>query len=138
MGRAMSYANVTDVQIRLGRPITSAAEIAQVTAWLTDVEALIKVRIPDLDQRVALGQIDEAIVALVEAQAVVRKVKNPDGKQNERIDDYSYGLNTDAARGDLFLTDEEWALLLPVSATGAFTIRPFGEPSSRVPHWWLR
>lgn len=138
MGRAMSYANVTDVQIRLGRPITSAAEIAQVTAWLTDVEALIKVRIPDLDQRVALGQIDEAIVALVEAQVVVRKVKNPDGKQNERIDDYSYGLNTDAARGDLFLTDEEWALLLPVSATGAFTIRPFGEPSSRGPHWWFR
>lgn len=134
----MSYANVTDVQVRLGRPITSSAEIAQVTAWLTDVEALIKVRIPDLDQRVVTGQIDESIVSLVEAQVVVRKVKNPDGKQNERIDDYSYGLNTDAARGDLFLTDEEWALLLPVSATGAFTIRPFGEPSSRGPQWWLR
>lgn len=134
----MSYANVTDVQVRLGRPITSSAEIAQVTAWLTDVEALIKVRIPDLDQRVVTGQIDETIVALVEAQVVVRKVKNPDGKQNERIDDYSYGLNADSARGDLFLTAEEWALLLPVSVGGAFTIRPYGAPDTRNPARWLR
>ena len=134
----MSYATVTDVQVRLGRPITSAAEIAQVTAWLTDVEALIKVRIPDLDQRVLAGQVDESIVSLVEAQVVVRKVKNPDGKQNERIDDYSYGLTTDAARGDLFLTDEEWALLLPVSATGAFTIRPYGAPDTPNPARWLQ
>jgi|SRR5699024_3300549 len=134
----MSYANVTDVQVRLGRPITSSAEIAQVTAWLTDVEALIKVRIPDLDQRVVTGQVDESIVALVEAQVVVRKVKNPDGKQNERIDDYSYGLNADSARGDLFLTAEEWALLLPVSATGAFTIRPVGAPDVFDPVRWFR
>ena len=134
----MSYATVTDVQVRLGRPITSANEVAQVTAWLTDVEALIRVRIPDLNQRVLLGDIDETIVALVEAQAVVRKVKNPDGKQNERIDDYSYGLNADSARGDLFLTAEEWALLLPVSVGGAFTIRPVGAPDVFDPGRWLR
>lgn len=134
----MSVASVTDVQVRLGRPITDTAEIAQVNAWLADLEALIKVRVPDLGVRILDGLLDEDVVKLVEAQAVVRKVKNPDGKKNERVDDYSYGLNDDAARGDLFLTDDEWALLLPsVNPQGAFTIRPFGQPDFRSPLGWL-
>ncbi|MFB9956995.1 Gp19/Gp15/Gp42 family protein [Cellulomonas denverensis] len=78
-------------------------------AWLSDIEALILSRIPDLAAQIADGHPTEAVVKMVEANAVIRKIKNPDGKQNERIDDYSFGLNTDAARGDLFLTDEEWA-----------------------------
>ena len=134
----MSVATVTDVQVRLGRPITDSAEIAQVNAWLSDIEALIKVRIPDLAVRILDGVLDEEVVKLVEAQAVVRKAKNPDGKKNERVDDYSYGLNDDAARGDLFLTDDEWSLLLPASnPNGAFTIRPFGQPDYYSPAGWL-
>lgn len=133
----MSIASVTDVQVRLGRPITDAAEIAQISAWLGDVEALIKVRIPDLAQRVLDGLLDSEVVKLVEAQVVVRKVKNPDGKQNERIDDYSYGLTADAARGDLFLTDDEWDLLTPsATPSGAFTIRPFGAPDVGHSRWF--
>lgn len=135
----MSVATVTDVQVRLGRPITDATEIAQVNAWLSDLEALIKVRIPDLSQRVLDGVLDSEVVKLVEAQAVVRKVKNPDGKQNERVDDYSYGLTADAARGDLFLTDDEWALLLPsTNPSGAFTIRPYGAPDFNCPTRWFQ
>lgn len=122
----MTYAVLADVATRLGRPITDANEVAQVNAWLGDVEALILARIPGLAAGVAGGVPSEAVVKMVEANAVVRKVKNPDGKQNERIDDYSYGLNADAARGDLFLTDAEWALLEPGSGEGAFTIRPQG------------
>lgn len=134
----MSVATVTDVQVRLGRPITDSAEIAQVNAWLSDIEALIKVRIPDLAVRILDGVLDEEVVKLVEAQAVVRKAKNPDGKKNERVDDYSYGLTDDAARGDLFLTDDEWSLLLPASnPNGAFTIRPFGVPDYSSPVGWL-
>src|SRR6478735_3964414 len=116
----MTYAVLADVATRLGRPITDSNEVAQVEAWLGDVESLILARIPDLADWVAGGVPSEAVVKMVEANAVVRKVKNPDGKQNERIDDYSYGLNADAARGDLFLTDAEWALLEPGSGEGAF------------------
>ena len=135
----MSVATVTDVQVRLGRPITDTAEIAQVNAWLADIEALIKVRIPDLAVRILDGVLDEEVVKLVEAQAVVRKVKNPDGKQNERVDDYSYGLNADAPRGDLFLTDDEWALLLPsTNPSGAFTVRPYGAPDYGHPSRWFQ
>lgn len=123
----MSYAVLTDVSSRLGRTVSDAAEISQINTWLDDVEAIIKSRISDLDTRVTAGAPTEDTVVMVEAQAVVRKVKNPDGKQNERIDDYSYGLNSDASRGELFITDDEWALLLPATGTeGAFTIRPRG------------
>lgn len=134
----MTYANVSDVSTRLGRPITDPNEVAQVEAWLDDVEALILARIPDLAENVAAGKPSASLVAMVEANAVVRKVKNPDGKQNERIDDYSYGLNADAARGDLFLTDAEWGLLTPASASGAFSTRPGFEPDRplRPLNWW--
>lgn len=131
----MTYATVDDVSKRLGRPITSAAEIAQVGAWLGDVGAIIRARIPDLDDRVTEGQPPQAVVVMVEASAVVRKVRNPEGKQNERIDDYSYGLSADAARGELFLTDDEWNLLLPGGSDGAWTIRPAGRTQGQG--YWL-
>jgi hypothetical protein len=122
----MTYANLSDVSTRLGRPITDANEIAQVNAWLGDVEALILARIPDLADRVADGTPSTAVVAMVEANAVIRKLKNPDGKVSEGIDDYNYRLNENSRKGELFLTDEEWALLLPGAGEGAWTIRPGG------------
>jgi hypothetical protein len=119
------YANIADVSTRLGRPITDADEIAQVNAWIEDVEAIITARIPDLDTRVADGAPTATVVAMVVANAVIRKIKNPDGKVSEGIDDYNYRLNENSRKGELFLTDEEWALLLPGAGEGAFTIRPY-------------
>jgi hypothetical protein len=123
----VAYATLTDVSTRLGRPITSTDEISQVLAWLDDIEALILTRIPTLDALVTAGTPTSAIVVMVEANAVIRKVRNPDGKVSEDIDDYSYRLNADAARGDLFLTDGEWALLAAGSSSGAFSVRPYFE-----------
>ncbi len=122
----MTYANLSDVSTRLGRPITNPEEIAQVNAWLGDIEALILARIPDLADLVTAGNPSAAVVAMVEANAVIRKMKNPDGKVSEGIDDYNYRLNENTRRGELFLTDEEWALLTPDGAEGAWTIRPGG------------
>lgn len=122
----MTYANVSDVTTRLGRSISEAAEVAQVNAWLTDVESLILTRIPDLAGRIADGSPTQAVVVMVEANAVIRKIKNPDGKVAEGIDDYNYRLNENARKGEIFLTDDEWALLMPGVGEGAFTIRPGG------------
>lgn len=137
----MTYANVTDVGTRLGRPITSTDEIAQVNAWLSDVESLILSRIPTLVDDVTAGVPSEALVVMVEANAVVRMVRNPEGKVSEDIDDYRYRLSENAARGALFLTDEEWALLEPGSGQGAFTIVPGGvrarEGSWLHPDTWV-
>lgn len=129
----MSYAGITDVSARLGRAITSAAEVLQVETWIDDAERLITRRIPDLAARITSGAISADDVVRVAAQAVVRKVKNPDGKQNERIDDYSYGLVKEAAQAEIHITDEEWEILLadPASSVeGAFTIRTVPVRSS--------
>jgi len=124
------YANLTDVAERLGRPITDTDEVAQVNAWIGDVEALIHARIRNLAPGEE-GHPSFEVVTMVVCNAVIRKIKNPDGKQNERIDDYSYGLTEEAARGALFLTDDEWALLAPVTATGAFSVQPSWEPDAK-------
>ena len=81
------------------------------------------------------GALSADVVTMVTTNAVVRKALNPTGKQNERIDDYSYGLTEDAARGDLFLTEAEWGLLMPVSASGAFSVRPGFDPDRRCWPW---
>jgi hypothetical protein len=122
----MTYANLTDVSTRLGRAISDAAEIAQVNAWLGDAQRKIERRITDLAALVTAETILEADVVQVTADAVIRKIRNPDGKVAEGADDYNYRLNADAAKGEIFITDDEWELLLPDSPEGAFTIRPRG------------
>lgn len=124
----MAFTNITEIGKRLGRVITDQAEIDQINAWVADVEALIRGRIPNIDQRVTDDIVTLEDLTRVSSNAVIRKVKNPDGKQNERIDDYSYGLTEDAAKGELFLTDDEWTSLEGFSnSSGAFTIRHIPE-----------
>jgi hypothetical protein len=120
----VSYATVDDVAVRLGRPITEPAEIAQVGVWLDDVEIIIRSRVPTLDELVSAGTPTETVVVMVESNAVVRMVRNPEGKTQERIDDYSWGMPADPNAGTLYLTDYEWGLLEPGSSDGAWTIQP--------------
>lgn len=129
------FATLTDVQARLGRPISDAAEIAQVTAWLADTEVLIRARVPDIDERVAAGTPPAATVTMVVSNVVIRKLQNPDGKIQEGLDDYNYRLNENARRGELFLTDDEWALILGPVASGAFSVRPYFESDTTAPVW---
>jgi len=129
----VSYATVVDVATRLGRPIDSPEEQAQVQAWLDDAEALILARIPNLPDRVAAGSPTVATLVMIESNAVIRKIRNPEGYTSETIDDYTYRYNEQVRRGDIFLTDDEWGLLTPGVATGAFSARPTFVPD--VPVW---
>lgn len=127
----MSVVTITDVQARLGRVLTDL-EQEQVTAWLEDLDALVRARIPDLDDQLALGTIDVRVLKLVFAQAVRRLLLNPEGlrQYTESIDDYSITKTVDSAVSSsaLYLSDDEWAMLLPATADGAFTIRAGGAP----------
>lgn len=131
----MSYASITAVSTRLGRPITDELEIAQVEAWLEDVESLILSRLPNLPAAIGTGAPTSDTLVMIEANAVIRKIKNPDGKVSEGIDDYNYRYNESARKGELFLTDEEWALLTPGSPDGAWTISPYGALNRRRGAW---
>lgn len=106
----MAYAQLSDVQSRLGRPLT-ADEQTQADTLLDDVELEILARIPDLHEKVLSGDISEDVVIRVEASAVKRVMQNPDGYTSETDGDYTYQLNYQFSTGELTITDKEWALL---------------------------
>lgn len=123
----MAYATVTDVATRLGRELTDAEE-RQVVAWLEDLEVTILGRVPNLYALVDDGSLHERVVVMIEAAAIIRVLRNPDGKLTERIDDYSWTRASSTAEGTLGLLDSEWEQLTVDSSTGAFSIRPYYEP----------
>lgn len=133
----MTYAVFTDVATRLGRTISDALEIAQINAWISDAESLMRERIPGIDASVVLNTPTLDTVKSVIANVVVRKANNPEGKKDERIDDYSYGLHADAARPDIHFTDDEWARLMPAAAgkEGAFTAVSTGTILAKSGQW---
>lgn len=121
----MAYASVEDVEARLGRDLdTSESQI--VSTRLNDVELMIRNRIPDLDTKVSTGVIDPQLVVMVECDAILRLVRNPEGFTAETDGNYSYQISKEVASGKLDILPGEWALL-GVRA-GAFTIRPSLAP----------
>lgn len=134
----MTYANLTDVSARLGRPITSPDEVAQVNAWLADVESTILERVPDLDERVDGGALSAATVVRIEAGAVVRRILNPGGLTSvtRSVDDVHVTERREGqSQSTDWLTDADWAALMPTFARGAFSTRPAFEPDRRPEPW---
>lgn len=111
----MAYATVIDVATTLGRPITDQDEQNQITNWISKTERIIAARLGNL------GDLDRQILADVISEVVARRARNPDGKRNERIDDYSYTLDAAASAVELTLTADEWARLSQDGSTsGAY------------------
>jgi hypothetical protein len=127
----VAAATVSDVATSLGRPVSTSAEVEQIQLWLDDAEMQVRLRLGDV------SALDQQALRYVEREAVVLKVKNPDGKKSEGIDDYNYGRYDDAARGQVYITDEWWELLAPKTAGGAFTISPFGASDVTSTGAWL-
>jgi DNA-binding transcriptional LysR family regulator len=119
------FAQVSDVAIEMGKELTPAQE-STATAKIEQLTASIRMRYPDIDLRMASSASLETVVRRTVAAAVARVLRNPDGKIQETIDDYSYRRADAVAEGVLQLTDIEWGLLGPSTAAaspGAFTIR---------------
>ena len=75
---APSMATVDDVALRWGHD-PSDAESALIELRLADVERMILRKIPDIRLRIAAGDIHFEDVVQVEADAVVRLMRNPEG-----------------------------------------------------------
>lgn len=122
----MTYVTPDEIAVLLGVTFDTA-QTAQCQAFLDDAEEQILERIPDLADRIAAGTVKESAVKRVERRSVRRIMLNTDGKDNEKIDDYSYGLNDSVAESEVFITDEEWGWLIPTTAPGeAFSIKTAG------------
>lgn len=103
----MAYAELADVQARYHLPIDSSME-PLVLARLQDAEDKIRIRIPDLDERVDQGIISQNTVVRVTADAVIRLVRNPDGYISETDGNYTYQLSFDGGGSDLTISPAEW------------------------------
>jgi hypothetical protein len=116
-----------DVAVALGRPITSATEIAQVEWWLSGVELLIGAKLGDLTA------LDQDVLRYVEAEAVVAKVRRGDSRVNSKtvsIDDGSVTERFETGVQTSDISDEWWALLNPSVGSGFYSTRPGFEPDT--------
>ena len=124
----MTYASVEDVVARYGRTLT-VGESAQVVEWLEDLSSDIRVRIPDVEARILLSADYARLVKRVIAETIGSKLRNPEGlrQRTVSIDDYSETKTVDVTNssGRLWISDEDWSLLLPATSGDAFTIMPW-------------
>lgn len=104
----MSYAAPKDIADRLGRSLTDE-ETTLVSTRLGDVERKIRRRIPDLDVKAAADADYLAEVVRIEAEAVLRLVRNPEGYLQETDGTYGYMFSQQVASGRLEILPEEWA-----------------------------
>lgn len=118
----MAYANADDVAALWAKAL-SVEESALVERRLAQVERMIIRRVPDLVAQVTDGDIAEADVVQIEADAVLRVVKNPEGLWSETDGSYGYQLSREAADNSLRLLPEEWAVL-GVRVGKMFSITP--------------
>lgn len=122
------------------RPLTDQEKL-NADALTGDAWRMIRSRIGDetLDEKstdVTNGEYFIDDVVMVIANAVIRVLKNPDGKRQESIDDYAWTRDRVLSAGVLYITDDEWRVL-GVSGAGrgaAFQIDT--TPSDNVTETW--
>lgn len=85
--------------------------MALITRRLEQVERMIKRRIPDLAVKVAASPTFKADLVDIEADAVLRLVRNPEGYTSETDGTYTYQLQADLSTGKLQIMDDEWTTL---------------------------
>lgn len=118
----MAYATAADVQAVFGKTLTTE-ETALVERRLAQAERKILRRIPGLLEQIADGDLDEADVIDIEADAVLRLIRNPEGYVSESDGTYSYQFNRETASGKLEILAEEWERL-GIKPSRLFSIAP--------------
>ena len=120
-------AGVDDIVARW-RPL-SDQETTNATAYLDDAWWMLTTRLPNLEADIENGVVEIANVKRVICAMVIRVLRNPDGKVQETIDDYSYRRATLIGSGVLTVTDDELADLTPggYRRTNSVRLVAYGE-----------
>lgn len=117
----MAVATWQDVQVALGRPISTETEQAQVGWWLDGVELFITARLGDV------ADLPETVVKYVEVEAVLAKVQRAGRNESSitvQVDDGSVTRRYENAVTASDITDEWWQLLDPDTNSASASIRP--------------
>lgn len=122
-----TYATLTDVTDRWGKSATGKMATL-INVRLGDVERMILRRFKAaglvLADEISSTRLDVEDVKQVEAEAVLRLVRNPEGFASETDGDYTYEVIQALASGVLEITPEEWEILGITNQTGMFLIVP--------------
>lgn len=120
-------ATIADIEARW-RPL-SEQEAVNATAFLEDAWWMVTTRLPELEDNLAEGYVYERNVIRVLANMVIRVLRNPDGKIQEQIDDYSYRRAELISTGALHVTDDELSDLTPggTRRTNSVRLVAYGE-----------
>ena len=124
----MNPAVPADLQARSFRALSNA-ELGVGETLLDDAWAIILTAKPNVADRLAVLPRDvtfESLVVQTLCAMVLRVLSNPEGKLEERQDDYQYRLDSARSTGELYLSDSELARLSEGDdvSDGAWTIRP--------------
>lgn len=98
------------------RPLTTQ-ETVNATAFLADAWAELLSRRPKIEADMTAGTVTTANVVRVVAAMVLRVLRNPEGYDQESIDDWSGRRSSLVADGILRITSEELASVTPGRAT---------------------
>lgn len=116
------------------RPL-SALELTNGGTFLDDAWRMLSRRLPTLEAEIATDDDLSGEVVRILATAVLRLMKNPDGKRQESIDDYSWQRDRAVSAGLLYFTEDEISDLIPGGSQSrgafSFSILPDGYPESR-------
>lgn len=117
------FATAQDVEERFNRPFSSE-ERTLVEHRLADVEAKIRSRIRNLDERLVAEPNLSRVIVTVQCDAVLRLLRNPEGFLQETDGNYTYMLSQEAANARLTIYPEEWADLGVRSGWGVIHVLP--------------
>ncbi|AHG23800.1 head-tail adaptor Ad1 [Mycobacterium phage EagleEye] len=119
----MAFAKAEDV-VTLWAKEPEPEVMALIERRLEQVERMIRRRIPDLDLKVAASATFEQDLVDIEADSVLRLVRNPEGYLSETDGTYTYQMRADLAGGKLSVLDEEWEILGVISRKRMSVIVP--------------
>lgn len=119
----MAHATADDV-VTLWAKEPEPEVMALIERRLAQVERMILRRIPDLTDRVAASPTFRDDLIDIEADAVLRLVRNPEGYISETDGVYTYQLSRDLASGKLEILDSEWEILGASSSRRILVIVP--------------
>lgn len=106
----MAYASAADVTTLWAKE-PEPEVIVLIERRLEQVERMLIRRIPNLKLKVAASSTYMADVVDIEADAVLRLVRNPEGYSSETDGNYTYQLRSDLSAGKLQILDDEWEIL---------------------------
>lgn len=130
-----------DVEERLLNRTFTDDEKLVINHWIGDLLAEIRLSIVDLDKLAEDADYLATLKRVIYA-SVKRVLDNPRGlrQMSISIDDYtrSETIDSTASAGVLYLTDAEWAQLVPSLDVDVFSIRTVATPgyAQTPPEWW--